>query len=142
MTRVSGRVEKAVVERAAPLPPDGLLALPYKNGVLFHWEHSGPPGTSCRLRCSASPDGQVRSFTVDKTALFVESARLPAVGAAGAFYNVVVEVIDPRGHSEIRSRTLFFRLAPQADAGPDIPAESKVRILWSNINAWLGCRLL
>ncbi len=35
----------------APLPPDGLLALPYENGVLFHWEHEAEPGTAYRIRC-------------------------------------------------------------------------------------------
>ena len=40
------------------LPPAGFLGLPYGNGMIFHWEETGVPGTKYRIRFHTSSDSK------------------------------------------------------------------------------------
>jgi hypothetical protein len=67
-------METARKETRSFLPPAGFLALPYRNGILFHWEPAGPPGTTYRIRYKAIPGSQENSFTAEGRTIFVHAS--------------------------------------------------------------------
>jgi hypothetical protein len=126
----------------APLPPDGLLALPYDNGVLFHWEHDGAPDTIYRIRCRSLADGIERAFTATGRTLFIDARRLASHPSADETFRATVEVLPSDGGPAQHAAKTIFNLTPPAESAPEIPVAFKARILWANIAAWLDSVLL
>jgi hypothetical protein len=135
--------QRAPKNRApAPLPPDGLLALPYENGILFHWEHGAPTGKTYRIRCRPLSGGSERMFTATGRTLFVDAHRIAPRPEAETVYSAAVEAVNANGAPPTPSLKTYFKLTPPAETTPEIPAWFQARILWASITAWLNRALL
>jgi hypothetical protein len=127
-------------EKSTPLlPPAGFLALPYQNGILFHWESAGEPVTEYRIRCKAMAGLKEKMFNTVNSTLFIDASHF---SEADTVHVATVETIYPDGRLSGRSPEIQFRLTPEADHALEIPNDFKAKILWANITAWIWRTLL
>lgn len=124
------------------LPPAGFIALPYKDGVLFHWERAGGPDTVYRVCVTSRPGGAETRFTTSGATLFVPSSHLDPTGSTAGYYVGAVEALRADGRASIRSPEIRFDMTPIVESGPDIPNEFKAKVVWANVSAWLKRSLL
>jgi hypothetical protein len=135
-------LEKRIERSQTGLPPAGFLALPYEDGILFHWEQTGAPGTEYRIRCMTLPEIEEKSFSVKETTLFVGPADLDTMRSTEGLYVATIEALHTNGQTSKRSPEIRFRLTPTSDQKPKIPNDFKAKILWANISAWIQRNLL
>jgi hypothetical protein len=116
------------------LAPDGLVALPYRDGVVFHWEDPAVDGRRYRIRCRALPEANERVFSAVNGTRFVKAAELPA---SGGVFAGTVEALSVDGEAWQPSPEIRFRLDKSTAGSQEIPMEFAAKVLWANLNAWL-----
>ncbi|MFO7614832.1 MAG: hypothetical protein R6W71_09365, partial [Bacteroidales bacterium] len=116
------------------LPPAGFLALPYHDGILFHWETAGPPGTTYRIRYKAIPESQENSIVAEGQTIFVHASGFMPEGTRHA---AAIEVVYPDGRLSEKSSEIHFHLTQKTDPSIEIPRDFMAKILWSNASAWI-----
>ncbi len=117
-----------------PLPPDGLLALPYGDGILFHWEETAGDGRRYRIRCCALPEAGERVFSATGGTRFVKGSDLPASGGVLA---ATVEAVATDGGSWQPSPEIRFSPDQSSVRPQEIPVAFAAKVLWANVNAWI-----
>jgi hypothetical protein len=116
------------------LPPDGFLALPYDNGMIFHWENSGPPDTTYLIHLSNLSGTNKRLFRTAGSTLILKSSDLPQRN--GTIY-AAIRAIQPDDRASQQSLSFQCRQEQAVDPAFDIPGEFKAKILWANMAAWI-----
>jgi hypothetical protein len=121
------------------LPPAGFMALPYQDGVIFHWERVKQPGVRYRIHCRASPGSEGITFTAAGSSLFVRQSDLPDhPGVLTASIQAVHSGSDQSG----RSADIRFRLDRESAKDLAIPMDFKAKVLWANLSAWIQRNML
>jgi hypothetical protein len=123
----------------AILTPAGFLALPYQDGVLFHWEKVGGGNTRYRIRYRDMVGSVEKSLTTTDSMLFIEASEF---SKSGGTYVATIEAILPDDRLSQQSPEISFRLTQKTEHSLDIPNNFKARILWANVNAWIRRNLL
>ncbi len=132
-------METARKEPRSFLPPAGFLALPYRDGILFHWEPAGPLGTTYRIRYKAIPGSQKNSLNAEGRTIFVNASDfLPS----GNRFSATIEAICPDGRLSEQSPEIYFHLTQKTNPSLEIPRDFMAKILWSNASAWIRQNLL
>jgi hypothetical protein len=121
------------------LPPAGFLALPYRNGVIFHWEETGVPGTKYRIRFRTSSDSEENVIVTGKSPLFVE---MPGQPDADEEVIAAIEAIHPGGGISAPSPELRCAVVDKTGPGLAIPLDFKAKVLWANLSSWIQKILL
>jgi hypothetical protein len=121
------------------LPPDGFFALPYRDGILFHWETAGPPEMQYRIRYKAIPGSQEKSSITTGSTIFVNTSDFLF---AGSRFAATIEAVYPDGRLSERSREIYFHPTQQTNPSIDIPHEFLAKILWANTSVWIRHNLL
>ena len=125
---------------SAPLlPPDGFMALPFGNGILFHWETTGETGTEYRIRYKSVSGSEENEVTTSGSTAFVDAPRLSAPDDQ---FIATVEAIPPGGRPSTPSPEIRFRLTQEAHQALEIPNDFAAKILWANVSAWIRRNLL
>jgi hypothetical protein len=127
-------MESVRKEPSSFLAPAGFLALPYRNGMLFHWEKTGPPGTTYRIRYRTNPGFTKNFITVEGRTVFIHASDFVP---AGNLFAATIEAIYPNGRVSERSPEIYFHPAQKTDPSIDIPRDFIAKILWSNASAWI-----
>jgi hypothetical protein len=131
--------EIARKENQSFLPPAGFLALPYHDGILFHWEKAGPPGTKYRIRYRTIPGFREHSFTAEGRTVFVHASDF---AYAGNSFAATIEAVYSDGRLSEQSSEIHFHLAQKTNPSIEIPRDFMAKILWSNAYAWIRHNLL
>jgi hypothetical protein len=128
-------------EKKSPsfLPPSGFFALPYGDGILFHWEKAGPPGTKYQIRYRAIPGFREHSFTAEGRTVFVHASDFVS---AGNRFAATIEAVYSDGRLSGQSSEIHFHLAQKTNPSIEIPRDFMAKILWSNTYAWIRHNLL
>ena len=122
-----------------PLPPAGFMALPYQDGMLFHWERVKQSGVHYRIYCRGASESEAVTFATTGNSLFVRRSDLPK--QSGVFTASIEAVNSGSGHS-VRSVDNRFRLDRESDADLAIPMHFKAKVLWANLSAWIQRNML
>lgn len=135
----TSNMETARKEPRSFLPPAGFIALPYRDGILFHWETAGSPEMQYCIRYKAIPGSQEKSSVTTGSTIFVNTSDfLPA----GSRFAATIEAVYPDGRLSERSPEIFFHPAQQTNPSIDIPHDFLAKILWANTSAWIRHNLL
>jgi hypothetical protein len=132
-------MENARKEFQSFLPPNGFLALPYRNGILFHWEKAGPPGTKYRILFKENPGSPENSITSDGQTIFVKTTDFLT---SGSRFAAAIQAIYPNGRLSLLSPEIEVDLAQKTDPSLEIPRDFLAKILWTNASAWIRHNLL
>ncbi|BBO88675.1 hypothetical protein [Desulfosarcina ovata] len=116
------------------LPPAGFLAMPSGNGVVFHWESAGVPGTQYRIRYHAADSAEIKTVCTAAHPLLVAAGDFPTPETA---YVATIQAEYPDGLRSPPSREIRFRMAPPADSTLEIPKDFMAKVLWANMTAWI-----
>jgi hypothetical protein len=123
-----------------PLPPAGFMALPYRDGMLFHWEPVKQPGVRYRIHCRGEGgDSNEVTFTTAGSSLFVRQSDLPKRSDG---FTASIEAVHSGVAQPVRSADIRFRLDLSKDTDLAIPLDFKARVLWANLSAWIQRNLL
>jgi hypothetical protein len=122
-----------------PLPPAGFMALPYKDGMLFHWERVKQPGVRYRIHCRGASESESVSFTTAETSLFVRQSDLPDQSED---FIAFIEADHSGRDQPLRSADIRFRLDREHDTALAIPMDFKAKVLWANLSAWIQRNML
>jgi hypothetical protein len=136
------RQQDVSLDTMVDLPPAGLVALPYQDGILFHWEHTGGKGMKYRLYCHGMSGFDKKVFTVSGTTMFLNTAFFEQHFPKTKQFSISIEAIHPNGQVSSRSPETHFKLATQANHSLNIPKAFKFKLLGANLNALLQRKLL
>jgi hypothetical protein len=115
------------------------MALPYRDGMLFHWEPVKQPGVRYRIHCRGGGDSNEATFTTAGSSLFVRQSDLPKRSDG---FTASIEAVHSGVAQPVRSADIRFRLDLSKDTDLAIPLDFKARVLWANLSAWIQRNLL
>lgn len=117
----------------------GSMALPYRDGMLFHWERINAQGVRYRIYCRGMFDSEEMTFTTAGRSLFVRQSDLPQQSGV---YTASTEADHSGSDQPVRSADIRFRLDRESDTALAIPMDFKAKVLWANLSAWIQRNLL
>ena len=128
------KMETAREKTRSFLPPIGFLALPFRGGILFHWEPANPPGTQYLIRYRTTPGFKENSITAEGRTVSVHASDFVSAGNRLA---ATIEAVYPDGRLSGQSSEIHFHLTQKSDPSIEIPRDFMAKILWSNAYAWI-----
>ena len=120
---------------AGPLPPAGFLALPYANGILFHWDDLKDP--TARVRICLDAPSLTRPYSLmaqGQTSFFAATDSLKEDDLLTAS----IQTLHADGSLSEPSPEIQFRLRKPENPSIDLPSAFKVKVLWANLSVWAG----
>jgi hypothetical protein len=120
-------------QAAKKLPPAGFMALPYNNGILFHWDDPGVPGARVKVRLGCPALQQSYSFTAKGQTHFVAA---PELMKNDNLYSATIQTLYADGNLSEPSPEIRFRLTDGVEPAIDLPNSFKAQVLWANVSAW------
>jgi hypothetical protein len=127
-------------------PPAGFMALPYQDGILFHWESVATADTQYRISWRSLQENQEKTITVRGNTWFQPIDRLNSslktVAAMDGAYAATIQALLSDGRRSPISEEIRFRPDQSMDHDFNIPNHFKAKIVWANVRAWIHNYLL
>jgi hypothetical protein len=119
------------------LPPAGFMALPHRDGVLFHWEAAAGTNAHYRIRHCAAGNARERVIDVTGRTWFVDRSEFIDTVDTDGWITATIETVGADGIQPLRSPEIRFCLTAASDAAVEIPIDFTARVLWANFTAWI-----
>ena len=113
----------------ASLAPAGFLALPFHDGILFHWESADEPRIIYRIQYHSLQKPEEKTAIATGSSLFVDfSEFLPEDRLLAS-----IEAIQPDGRTSRPSPEIGFPRGRQTASSLNIPVGLTARFFWANL---------